>query len=258
MDNLDAYSNDITGILAAYADSNGSTKGHLRFSVFGESTTKYAVFAVTSSTAAVGYYKVGLSHVSSVGSFSASDLVMVQFSRAGNIGPTGPQGPIGPIGPIGPTGPQGPIGPIGPIGPSTAINATNDTSSTTLYPVMVDAAGSNQTPKTTTGSFSFNASTGELTASSYNSPSDERLKYNIETIENALQIVTNIRGVSFNWKNTGKKSLGVIAQEVEKNIPEIVSENNDGTKGVIYDSLIALLIEAVKDLKKEIDEIKSK
>ena len=62
-------------------------------------------------------------------------------------------------------GPTGPIGGTGPTGPSTAINATNDIATTTLYPVMVGAAGSNQTPKvrTTEQALVFNASSNTLT-----------------------------------------------------------------------------------------------
>jgi hypothetical protein len=92
----------------------------------------------------------------------------------GNTGPQGPQGIQGPQGPIGNTGPQGPQGPIGntgpqgpqgPSGPGTTINAADNTTTTTLYPVMVGAAGVNQTANITTGKFSFNAVTGNLSAS---------------------------------------------------------------------------------------------
>jgi hypothetical protein len=83
----------------------------------------------------------------------------------GPLGPTGSTGPTGPTGATGNLGPTGSTGPTGPIGPSTAINASNDTATTSLYPVMVGAAGSNQTPKvrTTAQAFVFNASSNTLT-----------------------------------------------------------------------------------------------
>ena len=85
----------------------------------------------------------------------------------GNTGPQGPQGPIGNTGPQGPQGiqgPQGPQGVQGPTGPSTIVNATNNNTTTVLYPVMVGAAGSDQTPNVSTSKFTFNASSGALTA----------------------------------------------------------------------------------------------
>ena len=80
--------------------------------------------------------------------------------------------------------PVGPTGPTGPIGPSTSINATNDTSTTTLYPVMVGAAGSNQTPKvrTTATALAYNASTGTLTASTFSGA----LSGNASTVTNGV------------------------------------------------------------------------
>jgi hypothetical protein len=87
-----------------------------------------------------------------------------------------------------------------------------------------------------------------------NSTSDINLKTNIHSIDNALDKVLQIRGVNFNWKETKKSSIGVIAQEVEDIIPEVVS--GDETKMVNYNALIGVLIEAVKELKSEIDELK--
>lgn len=89
-------------------------------------------------------------------------------------------------------------------------------------------------------------SDGTLTTSS----SDLRLKENITAIENALQKTLALRGVTFNWKNDQDQEdrIGVIAQEVEKIIPELVFTNEvDGYKGVRYQELSALLIEAIKE-----------
>jgi len=98
---------------------------------------------------------------------------------------------------------------------------------------------------------------GDVSAPNFNSTSDAQLKENIETITSALDKVDSIRGVTFNWKDTGKSSMGVIAQEVEPIAPEVVSEI-DGYKAVNYDGLIGLLIESIKELKQEISDLKQK
>jgi hypothetical protein len=83
-------------------------------------------------------------------------------------------------------------------------------------------------------------------------------KEQIEDIPNALSIVEKMRGVSFKWKDNKKKSIGIIAQEMEIIVPEIVNTKNDGKKSVVYDSIIPFLIEAIKELRKEILELKGK
>jgi trimeric autotransporter adhesin len=84
--------------------------------------------------------------------------------------------------------------------------------------------------------------------------SDERLKTNIQEIPNALDKILNLRGVSFNWKKDNSPSDGVIAQEVEKVFPELVSTDDKGMKSVNYDGLIAPLIESVKQQQNQIDQ----
>lgn len=98
----------------------------------------------------------------------------------------------------------------------------------------------------------------ELAAGKALPTSDERLKENIHTIDNALEKVKSLRGVSFDYKEDKKKQIGVIAQEVEKIIPEVVGENPDGYKGVQYGNLVGLLIEAIKEQQQQIDELKEK
>ena len=94
-------------------------------------------------------------------------------------------------------------------------------------------------------------------------PSDERLKFNITPISASLEKIDNINGVFFNWdeekQDTHKgRDVGVIAQEIEKILPEIVHENSAGYKTVQYEKIIPLLIECIKDLKKEVEELKYK
>ncbi|MDD3370415.1 MAG: tail fiber domain-containing protein [Alphaproteobacteria bacterium] len=88
------------------------------------------------------------------------------------------------------------------------------------------------------------------------SVSDERLKDNIQTLADPLADIMKMRPISFTYKENGKKSLGVIAQELEKIYPYLVSENPQGYKGVNYDALVAPLIGAVQELKKENDMLK--
>jgi len=86
--------------------------------------------------------------------------------------------------------------------------------------------------------------------------SDVRVKENIKTINNSLEKVSKLRGVEFNKIGEDKKSIGVIAQEIEKVIPEVVREDEKGMKSVAYGNISGLLIEAIKELKAEIEELK--
>jgi hypothetical protein len=106
-----------------------------------------------------------------------------------------------------------------------------------------------------TGVTSITASS-TITAADFNSTSDANLKDNIRTIESALEKVSNINGVLFEWKSTGDTSAGVVAQEVEKVLPEVV-KTLDG-KTVNYNGLIGLLIEAIKEQQVQIEELKKK
>ena len=88
--------------------------------------------------------------------------------------------------------------------------------------------------------------------------SDERLKDNIETLEDGLAKVEQLRGVTYT--RDGKENIGVIAQEVEKILPEIVLTADDemGTKSVDYSRITAVLIEAVKELSAKVKELENK
>ena len=99
---------------------------------------------------------------------------------------------------------------------------------------------------------------GSITCVNLNSTSDINLKKDIEVISDANDILSQINGIRFSWKSDGKKCVGVIAQEVEKVLPELVveSENEQKTKTVNYQGLIGVLIEAVKDQQKQINLLK--
>ncbi len=96
---------------------------------------------------------------------------------------------------------------------------------------------------------------GNMYAASFIYSSDESLKANITQLNNALEKVKQLEGVSFNWKDTGRKDMGLIAQDVEKIIPEIVHTSEEGLKSVEYGNLVAILIEAVKEQQEEIDSL---
>ena len=89
--------------------------------------------------------------------------------------------------------------------------------------------------------------------------SDERLKENVETIEGALDKVSQMRGVTYNYKsalNDGQRGTGVIAQEMQQVMPEVVEEGE--YLSVAYGNIVGVLIEAVKELKEELNKCKCK
>lgn len=142
-------------------------------------------------------------------------------------------------------------------GSAGGASLTNDTTtnSDAYYPAM----SYNSTSGTWTSAYVsstklyFNPSTGSLNATNFNSLSDANAKENVAKINNGLDVVKALEGVSFNWKESGSKSFGVIAQELEKIIPEAVETNSHGTKSVNYAMITAFLIEAIKELSQRID-----
>ena len=115
---------------------------------------------------------------------------------------------------------------------------------------------------------------GSITYTGSCSSSDMRLKKDVESLDGALDKVLKLRGVTFYWKNkaemaaakgkdvknmsygfSDEKQIGVIAQEVEEVLPELVVTDNEGFKAVKYENLTPVLIEAVKELKAEKDEL---
>lgn len=97
------------------------------------------------------------------------------------------------------------------------------------------------------------AATGSVTSSS-----DARLKENVETIENALDKIQNFRGVTYTKKATGAKEIGFIAQEIEESFPELVMTDSNGFKSVAYGNVTAVLLQCIKELKQEIEDLKSR
>ena len=93
----------------------------------------------------------------------------------------------------------------------------------------------------------------------YGTTSDERIKTNIKTIENALDKTLLLRGVEYNdiRIEPEKKKLGLIAQEVELIIPEVVRTGDDGIKSIEYQNLVGLLVESIKELNNKVSKLEN-
>jgi hypothetical protein len=92
-----------------------------------------------------------------------------------------------------------------------------------------------------------------ISASTVTTSSDARLKSNVETINNAVELVSSLRGVSYD--KDGRRQIGVIAQETEVHLPEVVETGDDGFKSVAYGNVVGLLIEAIKEQQQTIKEL---
>ena len=130
---------------------------------------------------------------------------------------------------------------------SNNVNAINVTSSGN---VLLNTTTDNGEKLYVSGSI---RATGSITANS-----DARLKKNIERIENALEKVEQISGYTYNTIYDEDRHAGVIAQEIDKVLPEIVNKGNDGLMGVEYGNISALLIEAIKEQKGIIDSLQAR
>jgi hypothetical protein len=168
------------------------------------------------------------------------------------------------------------------INSSIAANAltinTSITSNVSTLNTNISANVNNTSGKVTTGSIGVgtaaSGTTGEIRATNditafYSS--DMALKENIIIIDNPIEKIKALRGVYFDWTDdyinarggedgyfVRKKDVGVIAQEVEKVLPEIVAQRSDGNKAVKYDRLVSVLIEAVKELNEQVTDLREK
>jgi len=125
--------------------------------------------------------------------------------------------------------------------------------------VNVTAGGTTTLVVTSTGANvtgTLNA-TGAITGSTINATSDRRLKKNIVTIDYPLDIVANLNGVRYQWINNDEPSAGLIAQDVEVVMPELVSDTGDGMKSINYNGIIGALVESVKQLNTELTALRA-
>ena len=95
------------------------------------------------------------------------------------------------------------------------------------------------------------------TANEFDALSDINYKKNIKTVENGLDKIVSLRGVSYDWKQSDRPSYGVIAQELEEVLPELVHGGfGDDPKTVNYNGIIGVMIESIKELKQEVETLK--
>lgn len=138
------------------------------------------------------------------------------------------------------------------------ITITDDTTTNaTRYLTFTSATSGTITSENVSSTkLTFNPSTGDLSATQFTSLSDRTRKTNIAPITNALDIVTELQGVKYRWvDNPNKESIGVIAQDVEKVLPEVVETNIEGLKSVAYSNMVGLLIEAIKEQQNLINNL---
>ena len=187
--------------------------------------------------------------------------VGVQGSQGiqGSVGVQGAQGVQGSQGVQG-AGVQGAQGVQGASGGGSSTITAETASSNFFFPTFSDVASG--TPTATYAAdnkLEFQPSSGTLFATVFTSLSDQTQKENIRPIENAIEMVSQMNGVYYDWidkHNTG--SVGVIAQEIEKILPEVVTTNDKGLKTVSYGNIVAVLIEAIKEQQVRIEELEDR
>ena len=175
----------------------------------------------------------------------------------GTQGTQGLQGTQGTQGLQGTQGTQGIIGPV--AGSNTQVIYNNNGSSAGATNFVYISSNQNVGIGTTNPTQKLHVEgngyfVGIITCTDVNTSSDFNLKYNIHKVENALDKILQLDGVSFTWKEDNRPSIGVIAQEVEKILPELVSSSDPKT--VNYNGFVGVFVECIKELKNEIVEIK--
>jgi hypothetical protein len=100
---------------------------------------------------------------------------------------------------------------------------------------------------------------GNCYATGFYYPSDIRLKSDIQPLDNTIEKIMKLRGVSFRYNNNNsKKEIGFIAQEMEEVFPEFVTTGEDGLKAVSYSNITAVLLEGIKEQQKQIDDLNTR
>jgi hypothetical protein len=169
------------------------------------------------------------------------------FGINGSSGPPGPPGPPGSLGSPGSSGPPGPPGPPGSsAGISSYTNPADNRVITSVSSTTINAESN----------LTFDGSvltvTGTITETS-----SEKVKENIEKLINSLDVVKKLRGVQYNKKGNNIKEIGVIAEEINEILPQVVSMDLNGNPAsVSYGRLTALLIEAIKELDNKLNKLK--
>ena len=183
----------------------------------------------------------------SVNDVSGIPSIDVDADGTIQLAPTGTTEMVG-IGTTNPTSKLHVVGDVNITGVITATAGAGIASATILTDAGIDPNG--------TSTFLNVNITGIATAADFNSSSDIKLKTNVQRISDPLDKIIRIEGVSFNWKKDNSPSIGVIANELEKVLPQLVTDSDP--KAVNYNGLIGVLIEAVKEQQSEIDSLKER
>jgi exosome complex RNA-binding protein Rrp4 len=142
------------------------------------------------------------------------------------------------------------------------VTLSDDTSTNaTYYPTFATAtSGTATTVRVSSTKLTYNPSTGNLVATIHYASSDSRHKTDIKPISDALVKVSQINGVTYIRTDNDQniRHAGVIAQDVEKVLPEVIGTDAEGFKVVAYGNMIGLLVEAIKELKAEVDALKGR
>jgi hypothetical protein len=136
------------------------------------------------------------------------------------------------------------------------VNVTNNTNDSTQYNIVFTTASSGTVTgfTTTNTKLQFQPSTGTITVTNIVESSSIVLKENLRPIENALDKILSLQGYSYDRKDGSKKNeSGLIAEYVEKIIPDVVSKDDNGNpQAIAYQRLVTYLIESIKELNKEV------
>jgi len=285
---------DQSAFIGAWDDNSAPVsgiRGYLTIQSRDPTSSDFIAFRITGAITDSGTYRqVPVSYVSGSIPGNNNELA-VNFSATGDVGaqgangadgsqgPAGVQGRQGTQGPqgrqglkgdkgdtgdagaVGVQGRQGTQGPQGSAGPSNVLNA----SSTTGAQYLVGSPGTgNQTPYISSVYMSGN----QVYAVDFNATSDAKFKDVIGAIEDPVIKVNALEGIEYTWNALAKEQglseaddasvqIGLIAQEVEKVYPSLVTELN-GNKAVRYSKVVALLIEAVKELNARVKKLEEK
>jgi hypothetical protein len=144
------------------------------------------------------------------------------------------------------------------VGGGSLTIANDTTTNATYYPTFsTTTSGTLSTITVSNSKLTFNPSTGTLSSTVFNTLSDARAKTNIRALGYGIGDVLMMTGHKYEMIDGGQTSIGLIAQEVQDIVPEVVSANVDGMLGINYPVLTAVLIEAIKDMHKEIEILRN-
>jgi hypothetical protein len=142
----------------------------------------------------------------------------------------------------------------------TGASITDDTTTNATRYILFDdvTSGTLTAVNTSSTKLTYNPSTGTASATVFSATSDERLKDEITIITDALAKIKQLRGINYKWKDSGLAGTGLSAQDVQKVVPEAVVVAPTGDLSVAYGNLLGLLVEGMKDLAAQVEELKSK